>query len=1227
MHIVEPSFGTKLQNLGEYPYPIAHTYSAFLGTAEPRLRCERLVFTFSLALRYCAAIAIGEYLRGPDRVPRVDRSLSFNLGRPSLGHWNKFLNEILRHLAEKGTRLFAPELLSAYRTPRGRSTEAAAAADALISFRNDYLKTGAIANLSADKVAELLRKREIILHTFLTSIGFLRDYPLLHVDKHIALPGNHACRWKARTLMGADPGAFQMVTLDQREPPRSTSSLYLLNPISGETLCLSPFLIWQASDDQAIPRKPEIFFFEGRKRRKLKYVGMRTPTLLNDEFRAEVDSLIESLRKPAPTRTNLFESYLANVHPRLEEQLQAMKYEKFRPHLYVDRREIQAEIDHFLKGDKTGLIITGEAGMGKTNLLCNLCERQSAEGNLVLLYDAGGSLTLDIEKQIAMDLLGAETGDFWSSFETAIEAVVRNNRKLVILLDALNEFYFGQFRAADLLKAIDGFISRCPSSGVKVIITCRTGTWNQLEVLRRTELQWHRYHTIGHAHTLALGGFTDDELPLAYRKYQAWTSLHTDFEQLSKQARERCRAPLLLRLTAIAYEGRPVPRDVLTIRVLQDYYDTRVGRRMEDVQLLDALVGKMHQRRTDSLPLLELHSDPVLRTGTTDDPSSPYQRLKDKGILMEVAAVPLPQVKFTYDRFFEYILALHHLRRTPETSLSNALAEMATASWEYPLLWGTALTILSIKTDRQLFLDLAQSNDYSVRELAVDALVALHHEDPSMAIELASLLLELEQHNAARVALKAAYQIGKPGQAVFLKAVDSGTDTIRKLLVDYLYLLWQRDRDASYAFLERLISRVGVHDIGRISNLLEVSTGFVLNVSLNHIHERQAVEGFTGAIRMLFRDKFRLPAKPKTRYVAAFLAGAGLRVVGLLGNKLFGPRVAEAMLWGTFLPPEKVIKACQSEPIKTHICRILDTMMEPDSDWSKVEEPLVNLLQSEWLFPNTVGSLAVATHYIRQPDTFGALIPTLFDRLPAPGRLWLIMAFTLTLPYGLSADRINLLEDLTERFVRENRGVFFEDPWGLYQNFEIPLLPLGLAYCQENIVDLPLYRGLLESAMETGDVELFDRMIRGLSSVGHFYPEAVLDFVASFENLGVLDHPSEALRILLASIGAVHPGAVDRFCLRVGYDETARRAIRVRAEPELARRYIEWVANYNLCAYMLTHPDMINPEFLRWMLDDVIRGVTTCSGPDALTRAITQRWLVQMQDNEYNLAKVMYGPN
>ena len=80
-------------------------------------------------------------------------------------------------------------------------------------------------------------------------------------------------------------------------------------------------------------------------------------------------------------------------------------------------------------------------------------------------------------------------------------------------------------------------------------------------------------------------------------------------------------------------------------------------------------------------------------------------------------------------------------------------------------------------------------------------------------------------------------------------------------------------------------------------------------------------------------------------------------------------------------------------------------------------------------------------------------------------------------------------------------------------------------------------------------------------------------------------------------------------------------------QPELVRRYIEWVANYNLCAYMLTHPDMINPEFLRWMLDDVIRGVTTCSGPDALTRAITQRWLVQMRDNEYNLAKVMYGPN
>lgn len=270
MHIVEPSFGTKLQNLGEYPYPIAHTYSAFLGTAEPRLRCERLVFTFSLALRYCAAIAIGEYLRGPDRVPRVDRSLSFNLGRPSLGHWNKFLNEILRHLAEKGTRLFAPELLSSYRTPRGRSTEAVAAADALISFRNDYLKTGAIANLPPENVIELVQKYEVRLHAFLTSIEFLRDYPLLQVTEYTALLAGHTCRWEARALVGAKLETVETVTLDQREPPRSAAALYLLNPISTETLCLSPFLMWRApgDGDPALVQKPEIFFYEGRKRKK-----------------------------------------------------------------------------------------------------------------------------------------------------------------------------------------------------------------------------------------------------------------------------------------------------------------------------------------------------------------------------------------------------------------------------------------------------------------------------------------------------------------------------------------------------------------------------------------------------------------------------------------------------------------------------------------------------------------------------------------------------------------------------------------------------------------------------------------------------------------------------------------------------------------------------------------------------------------------------------------------
>lgn len=50
------------------------------------------------------------------------------------------------------------------------------------------------------------------------------------------------------------------------------------------------------------------------------------------------------------------------------------------------------------------LVLVGESGVGKTNLLCHWAQELLAEQHAVFFYNCGGSIGPDVEREVAQSL-------------------------------------------------------------------------------------------------------------------------------------------------------------------------------------------------------------------------------------------------------------------------------------------------------------------------------------------------------------------------------------------------------------------------------------------------------------------------------------------------------------------------------------------------------------------------------------------------------------------------------------------------------------------------------------------------------------------------------------------------------------------------------------------------------------------------------------------------------
>jgi hypothetical protein len=462
----------------------------------------------------------------------------------------------------------------------------------------------------------------------------------------------------------------------------------------------------------------------------------------------------------------------------------------------------------------------------------------------------------------------------------------------------------------------------------------------------------------------------------------------------------------------------------------------------------------------------------------------------------------------------------------------------------------------------------------------------LHRSDPAgrTLAELWSNVLErlpLEQTlppsilNARRVALDVASHLGFDD--LLVKASQDRSQTVRTLLVPYLYRYWRRDRDAGWQLMDRLTEKL-VHR-GGLPNARTIDAygGLCLAILIYHSSEGEVIDRLRRHWNRNVRMILHLPdgaGRPRT-----FLLRTGLRFVIFALTRLLRLLMAAQP---DFQPINlKEMAASYAHPGEEQQLGLLTLrpLQDPDRDFSEPLDLIIERQVKFGLYLMMVLERMLVLHGDRDP---AAMLKALF-RLHASGPRWcrqsaLYVSFhTLYKAERVEDAWLELYARMTRETILETHATFTTE------RKSYDLLP-HMAWA-ELVFEKHRPRGhsqfipeFYQQAKQSGDVDFARRVIQAcvILSVAYRRHDLALD---SLRNALTESDPKlhEAVVEALANIRFQAEDVVTRFLERENADELNRLA--ESATPTLkANDIFGWIDEY--MNYAMIHSERFRNEII-----------------------------------------------
>ena len=344
--------------------------------------------------------------------------------------------------------------------------------------------------------------------------------------------------------------------------------------------------------------------------------------------------------------------------------------------------ELSRYLEERAHADLPCLLLTGEPGMGKTQVLAEICNRYAEEGGVVLFREAAmfaGSDTLWTQFLRWADFPGGGVRDFLATLSAAAAGT---GLPALLCIDALNETPDRHLWRDGLREFAAEILPYQPN--IKLIVSCRS------DYLRQTlpsDIRENRAPDWYCAKHEGLGVKVFEAFPKYLSAFQVQgigvPPLASDFEN-----------PLFLRTFCEAFQGQKPPPGSLSLdSILRRYAERKaalIKKRIDcdPTKVRNALLRLAKaMQENGSLLLPETEAQDICERlhAPTEATRSLYNALLTENILAEIPADdnalgPNYVVRFTYERIWDYFLSLNLLpeKKAPTPAL---LAQLADPDW------------------------------------------------------------------------------------------------------------------------------------------------------------------------------------------------------------------------------------------------------------------------------------------------------------------------------------------------------------------------------------------------------------------------------------------------------------------------------------------------------------------------------------------------------------------
>ena len=724
--------------LRHFPFPIAYGYRRVLEPENASAAVEHVFYTYTALLRFVTLVFLGQFLTTPGQNPKAARALQ-RLKGPTLESWFSVLSALVKQLFPLPPNSAGRYLPYAEGGPF--SSGLASAARELARLRVDgesvheRIRTARNARAHGTPWDEAeCATRLPHLRALLDAVLGLFD-PVTEVQLLRSSPGGMI------RLVGASPRFEEVPVVDPRlEDLFEEAETVLMGP-EGQFLPIFPLFL---APNNPLPEGyvEPLLSFDGHGQKSVTYLGVRSWTARQDMLARYLDLLRAKDIDPRFTRADLtpwgVTDWARESSFGVIENLHGVKYF---PETYQERTvantiregkdgngERELGVDdtawRWLEtGTQSALIVTAEAGSGKTSLFCRIAERLLAgvdpdesgspteHADCVLLLLGGGIRERTTLFERIRDGLGfsddpAKGGitrfdellDAWQSVGQ-VEDLEHEARRIVILIDAINEAQ----QPKALFEELAGLAADAAAANRRA-----DRTWVRLLVSVRAERietlfsRWNESHDtpfLEHPQNFAafdygrgeqrpylpLRRFSSVEAAMAYAKVQQSENPHCEAEwaALAPSTRALLHHPLMLALFHQAFAGHRVAPGSLSADTLWESWLSRTfdpshgGSALQKyaLELADVCIAGGHNKVVAGVVegwrerwRASVNNDPVRIAAELD----PIERLTEAGLLRRGEG---GAVDWISDSLAEQVFQRALLRRDPE------LGESSLAKW------------------------------------------------------------------------------------------------------------------------------------------------------------------------------------------------------------------------------------------------------------------------------------------------------------------------------------------------------------------------------------------------------------------------------------------------------------------------------------------------------------------------------------------------------------------